>query len=153
MAKRRKTIVVTGSSSGIGRATVKLFAARGWNVIATMLSPEEETELDEIEGITIDALDVTNAKQVEATAAKFGAITGVVHNNAGYGVVGPLEAITDEQMLGELDTNFIGTVRMTRAFLPYFRERRSGLLTNTVSIGGVITLPFSSSYFATKWAT
>jgi len=152
MTTGKKTFLVTGSSSGIGRAAAKLFAARGWNVIATMRSPEKETELHKIDGITVHALDVTKPEHVTAAAEKFGARTDVVLNNAGYGVVGPLEGVTDEQIVREFDTNFLGAVRMTRAFLPYFREKHSGLFINTSSIGGVIALPFSSSYFATKWA-
>jgi len=152
MTTGKKTFLVTGSSSGIGRAAAKLFAARGWNVIATMRSPEKEIELHKIDGITIHALDVTKPEHVKAAAEKFGASTDVVLNNAGYGVVGPLEGMTDEQMVREFDTNLMGAVRMTRVFLPYFRERRSGLFINTSSIAATIALPFSSSYFATKWA-
>ena len=105
MTTRKKTFLVTGSSSGIGRAAAKLFAGRGWDVIATMRSPEKETELNKIDGITVHTLDVTNPKQVKAAAEKFGASTDVVLNNAGYGVVGPLEGMTDEQMIREFDTS------------------------------------------------
>jgi NAD(P)-dependent dehydrogenase (short-subunit alcohol dehydrogenase family) len=149
----KTTIFITGSSSGLGRAVAKLFAAQRWNVIATMRRLEKETELDNVDGVTKYALDVTNAEQVKSAAEKFGATTDVVLNNAGYGLAGPLEGLTDEQMLREFDTNLMGTVRTTRAFLPYFREKRSGLFINTVSIGGIIALPFNSSYIATKWAT
>ena len=152
MTTRKKTILITGSSSGNGRGAVKLFAARGWNVIATMRRPEKETELHKIEGVTVHALDVTKPEQVKTVADKFGATTDVVLNNAGYGVVGPLEGMTDDQMVREFDVNLMGAVRMTRAFLPYFREKRAGLFINLTSVGGVIALPFSSSYFATKWA-
>ena len=148
-----KTIFITGSSSGLGRAAARLFAGQGWNVIATMRSPEKDTELNNVDGVTKYALDVTNAEQVKALAEEFGAETDVVLNNAGYGLAGPLEALTDEQILREFDTNLMGTVRTTRAFLPYFRERASGLFINTVSIGAIVALPFNSSYIATKWAT
>src|SRR5262245_38072106 len=113
-----------------------------------MLSPEEETELDEIEGITIDALDVTNAKQVKATAAKFGVITDVIHNNAGYGVVGTSQGHNRRADARRARHELHGYGPHDAAFLPYLRERRSGLFINTVSIGGVIAVPFSSSYFA-----
>ena len=99
------------------------------------------------------ALDVTQPDQVQRVAEKFDPKTDVILNNAGYGVAEPLEGLTDEQMLREFDTNLMGTVRTTRAFLPYFRERRSGLFINTVSIGSIVALPFNSSYIATKWAT
>jgi short-subunit dehydrogenase len=65
----------------------------------------------------------------------------------------PLEGLTDEQILHEFDTNLMGTVRTTRAFLPHFRKKRAGLFINAASIGSIIALPFNSSYIATKWAT
>ena len=149
----KQTIFITGSSSGLGKAAAKLFAARGWNVIATMRTPEKETELSNTDGVTKYALDVTQAGQVQRAAEKFAPKTNVVINNAGYGLAGPLEGLTDEQILHEFNMNLMGTVRTTRAFLPYFREKRAGLFINTVSIGGIIALPFNSSYIATKWAT
>jgi len=152
MTTGKKTILVTGSSSGNGRGAAKLFAQRGWNVIATMRHPEKEKELNLMDGVTVHQLDVTSSEQVKATAEKFAAITDVVLNNAGYGVVGPLEGMTDDQMIREFDVNLLGAVRMTRAFLPAFREKHAGLFINLTSVGGVIALPFSSSYFATKWA-
>ena len=150
---RQQTILITGSSSGLGKAAAKLFAARGWNVIATMRTPEKEAELSHVDGVTKYALDVTQTDQVQRAAEKFGPTMDVILNNAGYGVAGPLEGLTDEQMLRQFDTNLMGTVRTTRAFLPHFRERRSGLFINTVSIGSIVALPFNSSYIATKWAT
>ena len=76
----------------------------------------------------------------------------VVFNNAGYGLMGPLESITDEQLERQLDTNLLGVIRVTQAFIPYFREKQKGLFITTTSIGGLITFPFSSVYHATKWA-
>src|SRR5262245_39692659 len=138
----KKSIFITGSSSGLGKATAKLFAARGWNVIATMRNPEKETELNETDGVTKYPLDVTQANQVQRAAEKFGPKTDVVLNNAGYGLAGPLEGLTDEQILREFDTNVMGTIRTTRAFLPYLRQKRAGLFINTVSIGSIVALPF-----------
>jgi len=149
----KKTIFITGSSSGLGRAAAKLFSTRGWNVIATMRNLKKAPELDNLDGVMKYSLDVTQPEQVKAAAEEFGAGVDVVLNNAGYGLAGPLEALSDEQILREFDTNLMGTVRTTRAFLPYFREKRAGLFINTVSIGGIIALPFNSSYIATKWAT
>lgn len=76
----------------------------------------------------------------------------VVFNNAGYGLMGPLESVTDQQLERQLDTNLLGVIRVTQAFIPYFRERQKGLFITTTSIGGLITFPFSSVYHATKWA-
>lgn len=149
-----KTIFITGASTGLGKATAKLFAAKGWRVIATMRKPENETELNQIENITLLPLDVTNLEQIKSTAADALALgdIDVVFNNAGYGLMGPLEAITDEQLVQQLNTNILGVIRVTQAFISYFRERGSGLFLTTTSIGGLITFPFSSPYHATKWA-
>ncbi len=149
-----KTIFITGASTGLGKATAKLFATKGWKVIATMRKPENETELQYLHNVTLLPLDVTNAEQIKITTQKAMALgnVDVVFNNAGYGLMGPLEAITDEQLVRQLDTNVLGVIRVTQAFLPSFREKQSGLFITTTSIGGLITFPFCSVYHATKWA-
>jgi NAD(P)-dependent dehydrogenase (short-subunit alcohol dehydrogenase family) len=152
--QNQKTIFITGSSSGLGRATAKLFASKAWKVIATMRNPDKETELDKLAGVVLLPLDVTDSKQIKETVDNAVAMGGVdvVFNNAGYGMAGPLEGLTDEQMVRMVDTNMMGAIRITKAFLPYFREKGSGLFINTTSIGGLITVPFNSLYHATKWA-
>jgi NAD(P)-dependent dehydrogenase (short-subunit alcohol dehydrogenase family) len=149
-----KTIFITGSSSGLGRATAKLFASKGWRVIATMRNPKKEAELAALPGVELLALDITDPQQIESAVARAVAAGGVdvVFNNAGYGMAGPLEGLTDEQMLRMVNTNLMGTIRTTKAFLPHFREKRAGLFINTTSIGGLMTVPFNSMYHATKWA-
>jgi NAD(P)-dependent dehydrogenase (short-subunit alcohol dehydrogenase family) len=150
----QKTIFITGSSTGLGRATAKLFASKGWNVIATMRSPEKETELNGLPNITLLTLDVTNPEQIKSVVEKAISMSqiDVVFNNAGYGLAGPLEGITDEQIVRMVNTNMLGTIRVTKAFIPYFRAKKSGLFINTTSIGGLIAVPFNSIYHATKWA-
>ncbi len=149
-----KTIFITGASTGLGKATAKLFAANGWKVIATMRKPENEHELGLIDNITLLPLDVTDPVQIESTtkAARALGNIDVVFNNAGYGLMGPLESTTDEQLVRQLNTNLLGVIRVTQAFIPYFREKGNGLFISTTSIGGLITFPFSSVYHATKWA-
>ena len=149
-----KTIFITGASSGLGKATAKLFAANGWNVIATMRDPGKETELQTIPGIITMTLDVTDASQVNEVVSKITSQfdVDVVFNNAGYGLIGPLETVTDEQLARQFETNVFGAMRVTRAFIPYFRERKAGLFLTTTSIGGLIGLPLNSIYNATKWA-
>lgn len=151
---KMKTIFITGASTGLGKATAKLFAQNGWNVIATMRKPENETELSQIPNITLLPLDVTNVEQIAATTQKAIALgpIDVVFNNAGYGLMGPLEATSDEQLVRQLNTNVLGVIRVTQAFIPYFREKQGGLFISTTSIGGFIAFPFSSVYHATKWA-
>ena len=149
-----KTIFITGASTGLGKATAKLFASRGWKVIATMRRPESEKELKSIDNITLLPLDVTDLTQIRETSKRAIASGNidVVFNNAGYGLIGPLESTTDAQLDRQLDTNILGVIRVTQAFIPYFRAKKSGLFITTTSIGGLITFPFSSVYHATKWA-
>lgn len=149
-----KTIFITGASSGLGKATAKLFAEKGWHVVATMRKPEAETELGQIENIRLLSLDVTNPEQVQTIAKQVldSSDVDVVFNNAGYGLAGPLEGTTDEQIVQQINTNLLGVIRVTQAFIPYFREKRSGLFITTTSIGGLVAFPFNSVYHATKWA-
>ncbi len=134
-----KAIFITGSSSGLGRATAKLFAAKGWKVIASMRDPKKEKELGNISGVTLMALDVTDPHEIESVAEQVVASGGVdvVFNNAGYGLAGPLEGLTDDQILRMVNTNMLGAIRTTKAFTPHFREKRAGLFINTTSIGGL----------------
>jgi NAD(P)-dependent dehydrogenase (short-subunit alcohol dehydrogenase family) len=150
----QRTIFITGSSSGLGRATAKLFASKGWAVIATMRNPEKETELNKLSGVTLMALDITDPQQIGSVAKTVIASGGadVVFNNAGYGLAGPLEGLTDDQIMRMVNTNMMGAIRTTKAFVPHFREKRAGLFINTTSIGGLMTVPFNSIYHATKWA-
>ncbi|OXV05077.1 hypothetical protein Egran_07155, partial [Elaphomyces granulatus] len=101
-----------------------------------MRKPESETELNQIGNITLLPLDVTNVEQIKATAQKaiaMGSID-VVFNNAGYGLIGSMEPVTDEQLTRQIDTNILGVIRVTQAFIPYFREKRSGLFITTTSM-------------------
>lgn len=150
----QKAIFITGASAGLGKATAKLFQQEGWNVIATMRNPEKETELKQLADITLLPLDVTNPEQIKTTVAKAISLhsVDVVFNNAGYGLMGALEAFTDEQVLKEINTNLLGVIRVTQAFIPHFREKKSGLFISTTSIGGIIGFPLHSIYHATKFA-
>jgi len=150
----QKAIFITGSSSGLGRATAKLFASKGWKVIASTRDPKREKELGDISGITLMALDVTDPREIESVAEQVVGSGGVdlVFNNAGYGLAGALEGLTDEQILRLVNTNMLGTIRTTKAFLPHFREKRAGLFINTTSLGGLMSFPFNSICHATKWA-
>ena len=148
-----KRIFITGASSGLGKAAAILFAENGWNVIATMRKPENETALDKIDGISLLPLDVTDTEQIKsasASALAFGDID-VVFNNAGYGLAGPFEGATDDQLMRQINTNLMGVMRVTQAFIPHFRARKRGMFIATTSIGGLIALPFNSVYHATKW--
>lgn len=149
-----QTIFITGASSGIGKSTAKLFQSKGWNVIATMRNPEKETELTKLENIIVLPLDVTNIQQIKSTVTKAISLfqIDIVLNNAGYGLMSSLEAFSDENIVKLVDTNFLGTVRVTQAFIPSFREKKNGLFINVTSIGGHTGFPFTSIYNGTKWA-
>ncbi|WP_116789509.1 SDR family oxidoreductase [Flavobacterium psychrotrophum] len=149
----KKTIFITGASSGLGKATAKLFHDKGWHVIATMRNPNQETELNSLEDITLLPLDVTNPEQITETVNKTVKEhnVDVVFNNAGYGLMGSLEALTDEQVLRQINTNLLGVIRVTKAFIPYFREKKSGLFISTTSMGGFLTFPLHSLYHAAKF--
>ncbi|SHK07612.1 SDR family oxidoreductase [Chryseobacterium polytrichastri] len=149
-----KTIFITGASTGLGKATAKLFQSNGWNVIATMRTPESETELSQLDNVTVLPLDVTNSEQIQSTVKKALEISDIdlVFNNAGYGLIGPLEALNDDQIVKQINTNLLGVIRVTQAFIPYFREKRKGMFITTTSIGGLIAFPLASTYHATKWA-
>jgi NAD(P)-dependent dehydrogenase (short-subunit alcohol dehydrogenase family) len=150
----QKTIFITGASSGLGKTTAKLFQSKGWNVIATMRNPENETELTQLENITVVKLDVSKNKEVEKTIAEVleNHSINVVLNNAGYGLIGPLEAFTDEQIQKQIETNLMGVIRVTKAFTPYFREKKDGVLINITSTFGLMGFPTCSIYSATKFA-
>ena len=150
-----QTVLITGTSSGIGKAAVSFFAAKGWNVAATMRRPENEAELGKMPNVKLYRLDVMEAASIQAAIrqaiADFGGIDVVV-NNAGYGAVGVFEAATTEQIQRQFDTNVFGVMNVIREVLPHFRSKRNGTIINVTSMGGLITFPIYSVYHGTKWA-
>jgi len=150
-----RTILVTGASSGIGKATAKHFQSKGWNVIATMRDPSAETDLNDLENMLVTRLDVTDGASIhDAVAegiARFGKID-VMLNNAGYGAYGALEAFSMERIRRQFDTNVIGLMEVTKAVLPHMRANRSGTIINISSIGGQISFPLGTLYHGTKYA-
>lgn len=150
------TILVTGASSGIGKATANVFADRGWNVVATMRSTDGHATPNSGSGSTfVTRLDVTDPASIDsaigAGIARFGHID-VLLNNAGYALLGPLEAISMDQVRRQFETNFFGLISVTKAVLPHFRARRAGTIINVSSIVGRMTFPLGSAYDGTKFA-
>jgi NAD(P)-dependent dehydrogenase (short-subunit alcohol dehydrogenase family) len=148
-------ILITGASSGIGKATAGLFHERGWNVVATMREPEREADLRGLDNVLVTRLDVTDTRSIQAAVAaaidRFERID-VLLNNAGYGAYGPLEATPSETIRRQFDTNVIGLLEVTKALLPHFRANRAGTIVNISSIGGRMAFPLGSLYHGTKWA-
>lgn len=150
----QKTIFITGASSGLGKAAAKLFQASGWKVIATMRKPEQENELKGLPSVSVVQLDVTDTEEMKNTISNIlkSHSVDVVLNNAGYGLIGPLEAFTDEQIQTQVQTNLFGVINVTRAFVSYFRERKSGTFINITSTFGLLGFPTCSIYNASKFA-
>lgn len=151
----QKVVLITGANSGIGRATALQCAKRGWKVAATMRDTSKAGELAHTTNVHVYPLDVTDRQSVEhafdATIRDLGAIDVVV-NNAGYGLSGVFEAITDESIQRQLETNVLGLMRVTRRAITHMRTRRKGVIVQISSMGGRITFPLFAPYHATKWA-
>lgn len=149
------TVLITGASSGIGRETALRFQREGWNVAATMRSPERETELNALPGVICPALDVTRPDTIKSavaeTLARFGRIDAVV-NNAGYGLIGAFETFSEAQIERQFQTNVLGLMAVTREVLPRFRAQRDGVVVNVASFAGRSIFPMYSVYHASKWA-
>src|SRR5688500_14549662 len=150
-----KVVLITGAPSGIGKETAKLFQAKNWKVAATMRSPEKAEDLGRIADVETFRLDVTDTgsitSAVKGAIEKFGRIDAVV-NNAGYGLLGPFEAASPEQIERQFETNVFGVFNVCREIIPYFRTQKRGTIVNITSLGGRVAFPFSSLYNATKFA-
>ncbi|MES2297492.1 MAG: SDR family oxidoreductase [Pseudomonadota bacterium] len=151
----KKTILITGCSSGIGRASAELFGARGWNVVATMRDPAAAGALAALPSVTVARLDVTDPAAIDAVVAHtlhlHGRIDALV-NNAGFGAFGPFETAPPALIERQLATNLSGVFNMVRAVLPAMRAQRAGSIINIASVGGLTTMPFNAIYHATKYA-
>jgi short-subunit dehydrogenase len=149
----QKTIFITGASSGLGKSSVRLFQSKGWNVIASMRNPEKEMELTQLRNVKVLRLDVTESSQLSDTIGKLlqESDVDIVLNNAGYGLIGPLEAFTEEQIHTQIQTNLFGVINVSRAFLPHFRSKGQGMFINITSSFGLLSYPTCSIYSATKF--
>lgn len=153
-----KVVIVTGSSRGFGAAAARELARRGHQVVATMRNPERDggpVARGFEQSIAVEALDVTDSDQVvavaERTAARFGRIDAVI-NNAGYGLYGAIDELTEAEVHAEFDTNFMGQWRVCRAVVPYMRAAGRGTIVNVSSLGAKLVAPLTGMYSATKAA-
>ena len=151
----KKVVFITGASSGFGNLTAKKFQKHGYQVVATMRSPEKERELNQLKNIELVKLDVTDPNNIkdaiDYTIEKYGRIDVLV-NNAGYGAFGYLEEASDAEIQNQVDVNFTGVLNTSRAAIPYMRKQKSGVIINVTSLAGTIGMPFASLYNATKFA-
>jgi len=153
---RSLVILVTGATAGIGKAAALHLKARGHRVIGAGRNEKALAEL-RTAGLEAVALDVTRQASIDAAKTEIDRITDgygidVLVNNAGYGLAGPLEMLSDADVRAQFDTNVFGLLAVTRAFLPAMRDRRSGRIVNVSSVGGRMTFPLGGAYHATKYA-
>lgn len=148
----RSVVLITGASSGIGRATARLLAARGYRVFGTSRHPAAPT----LDGYEMVPLEVTSdesvAECIRTVADRTGGRIDVLVNNVGTGIVGAAEESSAAQAATLFQVNFFGAVRMTNAVLPLMRARKAGRILNMSSAGGVASVPYASYYCATKHA-
>jgi NAD(P)-dependent dehydrogenase (short-subunit alcohol dehydrogenase family) len=146
MATRRA--LITGCSTGIGRATAVELTARGYDVVATARRPET---LDDLKVAQTLALDVDDDASIAAAVTAAGRIDVLV-NNAGFGVAGAIESAPLDEVKRMFETNFFGSARMIQAFVPAMRERGSGTIVNVTSTAGIAAPPLEGYYSASKFA-
>ena len=144
----KKSAIVTGCSSGIGRATALELTARGYEVVATARRRESIANLAVARTLT---LDVDSDESVAAARDEVGRVDVLV-NNAGFGIDGSIEEVPLAEVRRVFETNFFGAARMIQAFVPAMRERGSGTIVNVSSVSGIVGGPLGGFYSATKFA-
>jgi len=145
-----KTVLITGCSSGFDLETARYFLARDWQVIATMRTPRNDV-LPPSERLRVLALDVTDPQSIRNAVEAAGTIDVLV-NNAGFGIASPAELTPLTTVRGVFETNTFGTIALTQAVLPQFRQRRAGVVVNVTSSVTLKALPFVATYRASKAA-
>ncbi len=154
-AVRAKTVVVTGASTGIGRATARMLKERGWRVFPTARRAEDLEAL-RAEGFEPAELDLANEASVQQAAATVlelsGGALGAVVNNAGYGQPGALEDLPRDAVRRQFETNVLGTLDLTNRFIPVFRAQGAGRIVLVSSVLGRLVIPFMGIYSASKFA-
>ena len=149
MEHRVSSLVITGGSSGIGKATAELFASRGWRVYELSRSGKSS------EGIVHIECDVTSAQSVQQAVEELLRHTSrldVVISNAGMGISGPIEFAKEQDIRRQMDVNFMGAVHLVQAVLPTMRAQRGGYIFFTSSVAAVLSVPYQGFYSASKAA-
>ena len=146
-----KNVIITGGSSGIGKATAELFAANGYKVYElSRRTPSEARE--DITHITCDVTDVEACRKAVSTVIAADGYVDVLISNAGMGISGAVEFTTTEELHRQMDVNFFGAVNITQAVLPYMRKSQRGKIIFVSSVMGAYGLPFQAFYSASKFA-
>jgi len=145
-----KVILITGISSGFGKQTAELLAAKGYSVYGTVRS-DAETD-SKVNGLKLDLTNIDTIRQAVQTVLQKEGRIDVLINNAGMHSGGPIETAPLENIELQMDTNFMGMVHLTREVLPVMRKQGSGKIINVSSIGGLMGLPFQAFYSAGKFA-
>ncbi|MBA5983560.1 SDR family NAD(P)-dependent oxidoreductase, partial [Pseudomonas sp. MD195_PC81_125] len=153
----RKTIFITGVSSGFGNALAKEALAAGHRVIGTVRSETalqafQALDVDDVHGVILDVTDFDGIDSVVAAIEENHGPVDVLVNNAGYGHEGIFEESPLEEIRRQFDVNVFGAVAVIKAFVPYFRNRRAGHILNITSMGGTITMPGIAYYCGSKFA-
>src|SRR5271168_2115392 len=152
MTKRSPVVLVTGVSSGIGRAVASAFATTGFAVYGTSRNPQRTEPIAGVQLVQLDVTDDASVAAAVSTVVQRAGRIDIVVNNAGVGVFGAAEETSIAQAQQLFDTNFFGLVRLTREVLPYLRAQRSGRIINIGSVLGFLPSPYGSLYAASKHA-
>jgi NAD(P)-dependent dehydrogenase (short-subunit alcohol dehydrogenase family) len=150
-----QTVLITGCSSGLGKSTARLFATKGWNVVATMRRADRTLERDHPDHLFVQEIDVTDDASVAAAIGagvdRFGRLDAIV-NNAGISVLSMFEATPPEVIERIFQTNVFGAMRVARAAIPHLRAQQGGAIVNVSSGAGIAAMPLLSLYCASKFA-
>jgi len=149
-----KAVLITGCSTGIGRATAEHLASRGWNVYATARKSESIADLAKrgCKTLALDVCDEASMRAAVDTVERAEGAVGVLINNAGYGLEGAFEEVPMTDIRRQFETNVFGLIAMTKLVLPAMRRQRWGRVINLSSMGGKLTFPGGAYYHATKHA-
>ena len=149
---RNQVVLITGCSTGIGRALAEAFAAAGHRVYATARKPESLSDIADVERLALDVVSPDSIKHAVDTVMAAAGRIDILVNNAGYGQMGPLLDLTADQIRAQFETNIVGVIALTQAVVPHMIAQGSGRIVNIGSISGILTTPFAGIYCASKSA-
>ena len=149
MKRKYDTVLITGASRGIGRATAEKLVSEGYTVYGTSRDPKNMKDEDKVAGVKYLALDLTNENSIDVLIRTLGSVD-VLINNAGISQIGPIEEVPFEKLREIFELNLFGVIKLIQGFLPGMRERKNGFILNVSSMAGKFAVPFSGIYAAAK---